>query len=90
MAIEKETLGRDHGIGRFPEMAESSVEVSDEAVFAKIGEVESVIGRGRGGPSGGQRVEWDGVERVKMSKGLMRLDKDLMKDIVADRKKTCG
>jgi hypothetical protein len=56
-AMEKETLGRDHGIGRFPEMAESSVEVSEEAVFAKIGEVESVVGRGRRGPSGGQRVE---------------------------------
>jgi hypothetical protein len=55
--MEKETLGRDHGIGRFPEMAESSVEVSEEAVFAKIGEVESVVGRGRRGPSGGQRVE---------------------------------
>jgi hypothetical protein len=70
-AMEKETLGRDHWIGRFPEMAKSSVEVSDEAFFAKVEEVESVVGRGRRGPSGGHLAVWDGVERMRITKAMI-------------------
>jgi hypothetical protein len=54
--MEKETLGRAQGIVRFPEMAEFRVEVSDEEILAKRGELWRVVGRGRRGPSGGQRV----------------------------------